>query len=84
MMSAGTFFMVAFSHFFPDIAIWQFYIGLVLLYSLFVILSYVFYVPSAITFSNLQAYKHENPIRKDLAEVLSRLESIEKKMNTGK
>jgi len=43
-------------------------------------LEYKFMMPSHIAFLNKQVYKHESPVRKDLREVLKRLERIEEKL----
>ena len=65
-MTAGTFFFVAFSRFFPSVELWQFYLVLIIIYPLMAIGVYMFITPSVISFGNSQGYKHENPIKSDL------------------
>jgi len=76
-MNAGTFFMIVVSNFIPSIQIWQFYGFLLVIYLVLMICTFMFITPSVISFSNLQACKHENPIIEELKKVNERLDEIE-------
>ena len=72
-MNAGTFYIVA-SGYFPQLAIWQFYLILIFIVYLIMVMTFMLVTPSVIAFSNEQACKHENP-------VIERLERLEKKID---
>jgi hypothetical protein len=79
-MGASTFFMVFLSKLLPDVVLWQFYIGLAVIYFIFMYLGYTIANPSLIAFGNSQSYAHENPIRADLEYIKEHLKIIEAKL----
>ncbi len=63
-----------------DIPFWLFFLILAAIVFVAMIVEYTIVMPSQIAFLNWQAYTHDNPIRKDLERVMSKLEEIEKKL----
>jgi small-conductance mechanosensitive channel len=62
---------------FIPIPFWTFFLILIAIVIVALILEYTIILPSSIAFMNIQAYKHENPLRDDVQEILRRMEKIE-------
>ena len=60
------------------ISFWLFFLILVLMIVGMMIFDYTIMLPSEMSFMNWQAYKHNNPIRKDLEEIKEKLEELKK------
>ena len=64
-----------------QIPFWTFFAMLMTVVLAAMILEYTIILPSQIAFLNWQVYTHDNPIRRDLEKIMSKLEEIEKKLN---
>jgi len=64
-------------NFFP-LAFWQFVLILLSIISLMMLLAWKVDMPSYFASWNLQFYKHRNPLRRDIEEILTRLKRLEK------
>lgn len=60
------------------IPFWIFFLVLSVGLSILMIFEYIIILPSSISFSNRQSYKHDNPVRDDINKILKKLEGIEK------
>jgi hypothetical protein len=58
-----------------------FMLVMVLIVGIAMVLEYVVILPSSVMFSNMQSYKHENPLKDDIKLILNRLDDIEDKLN---
>lgn len=67
-------------NFIPVPFIW-FLISMVFIIVIAMILEYVVILPSSVMFSNMQSYKHDNPLKDDIKLILNRLDDIENKLN---
>ena len=64
-----------------------FWVYLVLMISaLFIIgvIEYLWIIPSAVVFSNQQAWKHDNPVREDLKVIKDKISELENKIDNLK
>ncbi|MDK2876176.1 MAG: hypothetical protein PWQ22_586 [Archaeoglobaceae archaeon] len=61
-----------------NIPFWVFFATLAVIVIVAMVFEYTIVLPSQIAFLNWQAYTHDNPIRKDLEKIMSKLEEIEK------
>lgn len=59
------------------IPFWVFFLTLIIGLFIAMVFEYVVILPSSISFSNRQSYKHDNPIREDMNKILKKLDDIE-------
>jgi BMFP domain-containing protein YqiC len=45
------------------------------------VFEYVIMLPASVAFSNIQSYKHENPMKDDMNRILEKLDNMEKRMD---
>lgn len=64
-----------------NIYFWQYCVALVAILVTGMVLEFSFGVPALISVSNEQTYKHNNPIRADLASVMQKQAELEGKLN---
>lgn len=60
-----------------QIPFWIFILILTICLFIIMIFEYMIMLPSSTAFSNIQSYKHENPIKEDLKNILKKIEVIE-------
>lgn len=48
---------------------------------LVMVFEYVVVLPASIAFSNIQSYKHENPLKADVSKVLDKLDNMDRRMD---
>lgn len=61
------------------IPFWAFFLTLIIGLFIAMVFEYIIVLPSSISFSNRQSYKHDNPIREDMNKILKKLDDIEQK-----
>ncbi|MFC2007057.1 hypothetical protein ACFLVB_00415 [Chloroflexota bacterium] len=79
MLAATTYHVTARDYiwqFAPWVNFWMFFSGLVFVALCAMVIEFKVIVPSSITFSNNQSYKHGNLIRQDLETILQEIQSI--------
>lgn len=85
VMIAGTFYEVTgagvIHRIFPAFNIWHFYAVGVSLALTGMILVYKYLLPSTFEYQNLQQYKHQNLIRRDIAELSEQIADIQTRLN---
>lgn len=59
---------------------WIFLMALSIVFLIAMIFEYVIILPSSISFSNRQSYKHDNPIKEDMNRILNKLDNIEQQL----
>jgi len=64
----------------PWVNFWMFFGALVFGALCAMVIEYKIIVPSSVQFSNVQGYKHGNPIRGDLETIMGEIKKIEEKL----
>ena len=85
LMGAGTWYVVSTGRW-PELSvvpIWGFFLILAVILTMFMLFAYMVVVPSSVAFGNSQWYKHDNPVKADMKEVMERLDKIEKLLIKG-
>ena len=58
-----------------------FVLSMVLIICIAMVLEYVVILPSSVIFSNMQSYKHDNPLKDDIKLILERIDELETKID---
>jgi len=84
MLSATTYHVTAkayISQFAPWIDFWMFFFGLVFIALCAMVIEYKVVFPSSVFFSNIQSYKHGNPVRRDLETIMQQLQKLDTRLD---
>lgn len=63
-----------------SIPFWTFFLVLTAILFIVMVFEYIVILPSSISFSNRQSYKHDNPIKDDMNRILKKLDDIEQRL----
>jgi hypothetical protein len=85
MLAATTYHVTAreyIGQFAPWVNFWMFFSGLVFIALCAMVIEFKVIIPSSVSFSNIQSYKHGNLVRQDLETILKEIRKIDARLET--